>query len=435
MALDFKVTAEDAAFMRAMANVEKSGSKAAMAVGGAFDKAGASLAGFATVATGVAALRFSKGITDFAGDIGDAADAVQLTAEAFQGYVGALEVSGVSQEKFEKNFTKFLTTIDDAREGNEKLIGSFEKLGISWDRLSQGTPEELYNDVAKGLKNATNETESFAAATDLFGKGSARMIAALREMGEDLERRTEQVSKLSNAEQRYLDQIGDRWEATARRIKVAIAQAGVSAGGFLGSMLGGGKPVPPGAVTETMHDEKKPLVQPAGPDPRLKKREEENKKLLEESQREYIRLEKEAFEKTSKIDKEWLRMHEKKEEALKRELEFLKDIARAEKERNIETKRGQIEKLEAQRSSAIAQSNAFNMMSTDARRDAFRQQQREERADSRTQRALSAIRDPSRKFRDARSFNRDIGGDLPQVVLAEKTIDRLVTEIGKLIAS
>ncbi len=228
---DVKVTlsAQDAQLKAGLASAKAQVDKFAKESEGSFSGMGAKLAGLFTIGGIVAA---TKSLLDWVGAQNDAADSLNMTRESFQGLTGAFEQSSVSQETFTKGMGKLNQSVQEARDGNEKMIADFEKLGVKWEDVRDKSPEEILYLIADGMKNAKDPTEALAAVMSVLGKAGRAMAAELKGGGDALREHAATVKKLTEEETMYLDKLGDKWDEYRKK-------AGVLAGktiNFLGNL-------------------------------------------------------------------------------------------------------------------------------------------------------------------------------------------------------
>lgn len=149
----------------------------------------AGLAAFTAAATAVA-----KGLSDLSDRVerlGQQADKIGASFEFIQVIEEAAQRAGSSVETVGASFRKFLPLLDDAKNGSEKAVSAFEKIGISAQELQSLSPEEAYQRVAAALVEIEDPAARAAAATDLLGKSALELIPTFKGIAEarqDLER-------------------------------------------------------------------------------------------------------------------------------------------------------------------------------------------------------------------------------------------------------
>lgn len=176
-------------------------------------------------AFGVGAIvAFTKRVIDFGSELNDSAERLNLNVESLQGLGYAFGQSGAKQDDFEKGMVKLNQNIDAAREGNETMIRSFEKLGVTWADLATKSPEEILMLIADGMRDAKNPTEALAAAMDILGRAGIKMVPGLRAGADELKRLRDEARKLSEEDVKTLDELGDAVSRYGNKVKVFGAQ-------------------------------------------------------------------------------------------------------------------------------------------------------------------------------------------------------------------
>jgi hypothetical protein len=131
------------------------------AVADAFTKVGIA----ATIATAALAKTFQK-----ADEYSDLAKALDITVESVIATQTALQGAGGNAEDASTMFQKLANAQDSAREGNDQMRKSFERLGISGAEVDRLKLDELFRRVALALSEARTATERLSLGQDLLGK-------------------------------------------------------------------------------------------------------------------------------------------------------------------------------------------------------------------------------------------------------------------------
>lgn len=167
---------------------------------------------------------FTKSVIEMGGALNDQATALNMNVEAIQELNFAFSQSGADASDVSAALTKLNQSIEDAREGNEKTIESFEKLGISWRDINKLSPEEILLKIADGSKNATDEVAALDAIVNLLGKSGKKMAAGLKEGSDGIRELRNEASKLTKDQIATLDELGDKWDKLINKVKVYGAQ-------------------------------------------------------------------------------------------------------------------------------------------------------------------------------------------------------------------
>jgi lambda family phage tail tape measure protein len=131
------------------------------AVADAFTKVGIA----ATITTAALAKTFQK-----ADEYSDLAKALDITVESVLATQSALQGAGGNAEDASTMFQKLANAQDAAREGNDQMRKSFERLGISGAEVDRLRLDELFRRVASALSEARSASERLALGQDLLGK-------------------------------------------------------------------------------------------------------------------------------------------------------------------------------------------------------------------------------------------------------------------------
>jgi len=108
----------------------------------------------------------------------------------------ATKLSGSSIQSFEKGVKRMASTVEDAKDGLETYVRSFDKLGLSVDEVAAMAPEEQFWAIAEALAELEDATMRSALAQDFFGRAGTDLlpmlaagkegIAAMRQEAHDL---------------------------------------------------------------------------------------------------------------------------------------------------------------------------------------------------------------------------------------------------------
>lgn len=100
-----------------------------------------------------------------------------LDAETIQEMQYASELIDVSFDVIKGSMTRLKSNMDSARDGNEKLLNSFHRLGVTVTNTdgSLRDAEEVWYETIDALGRIQNETERDALAMELFGRKSEEL--------------------------------------------------------------------------------------------------------------------------------------------------------------------------------------------------------------------------------------------------------------------
>ena len=179
--------------------VEETGKQSDEA-GGRFEKFGSVLKSVGKAlavtmaAVGTAAVAAGKKLYDMANDVAAAGDNIDkmsqrlgLSREAYQEWDYVLSQSGVDINSVQTGMKTLTNTIDDAKNGTDKAIEKFTRLGITQEDLANKSREDIFAMTIAGLQKMTDDTEKAALANDMFGRSGQEMIPLLNASAESTE--------------------------------------------------------------------------------------------------------------------------------------------------------------------------------------------------------------------------------------------------------
>jgi hypothetical protein len=112
---------------------------------------------------------------------------VGLSAEAYQEWDYAMQLAGTDMQSVSMGLNTLTNKLDDAKNGSETAIASFEAIGLSLEDLQDISREELLGRVIKGLQNVEDETKKAALANDLLSRSGKELMPMLNMTNEELD--------------------------------------------------------------------------------------------------------------------------------------------------------------------------------------------------------------------------------------------------------
>jgi hypothetical protein len=183
----------------------------------------AAIGGISLSVAGVAA--FASEILDLGGQLQDASDAIGVDVVALQELNAAFAQSGAGSEVVAKGLSKLSQTALAAREGNNDLAKTFDKLGVTMDDLRSGDVDRILMRIAASAGEAQDPSERLAGILDVLGKSGLKMAAGINSGAEALGELRRQAQTLSKEDIAVLDALGDRLERIKNGFKVNLAKS------------------------------------------------------------------------------------------------------------------------------------------------------------------------------------------------------------------
>ena len=167
--------------------------------------------GFGAALGGAFALNTLQGITDHAEKLRNLAEGLNVSTTELQKWQNAMEFAGVSGETSTKALTKFTSKLSSAASGSGEVAEAFANMGIAVQDAggnARGTMEIL-GDVADMFATMEDKSQRSRIAVELFGKQGLKMVAALSQGREEMERTGNLKHIISPEALESLDQMGD----------------------------------------------------------------------------------------------------------------------------------------------------------------------------------------------------------------------------------
>ncbi len=183
--LVYKITGDNTEFDKSIDGSEKKVDK----FGSMADKI---FAGITVAAIGMTIKKLAELATESAASL-DRVDKLSqkigISREAFQEWDFILTQSGASVEGLQTGIKTLSSFVDQAKNGNDEAIRTFDQLGVSIYDLNGNIKDQetLFKETFNALQNVENQTERTAIATRLLGRSATELSPALNTSAEDLE--------------------------------------------------------------------------------------------------------------------------------------------------------------------------------------------------------------------------------------------------------
>lgn len=167
---------------------------------------------FGAALGGLVGLGTLKTMSDHAEQILNISEALNISAENFQRFNGALSYSGISAETSQKALTKFTMKLGDLDSEGSKAGKALANMGID-ARDSNGDIKgtmTLLGEIADAFAAMPDKAERSRYAVELFGKQGLKMVSALSQGSKELSALGESTPIISQKSLETLDVAGDK---------------------------------------------------------------------------------------------------------------------------------------------------------------------------------------------------------------------------------
>lgn len=200
-------------------------------------------------ALGAGAVAAGRGLVQLEGEVerlGQLADRLGVSFGFVQVLETAAQQTGTSVEALGGSFTKFLRSVDDAREGGKNAAAAFKTLGLSTEDVRNADPETLFTQSADAIARIADPAKRAATAVALFGKSGAELLPVFRQLGAaaaDLERiggaLTDQQRADIDAFGDAMDRLGVASQGLKRQLTANFAGIGKTVADNTAEAIGG----------------------------------------------------------------------------------------------------------------------------------------------------------------------------------------------------
>lgn len=151
------------------------------------------------------------------------ANALGLTAEAYQSLAYAAEQSGVSAEMLRASLTKAALSAQQAIRGNAELAGTFRELGLSAEEFAALGADEKLSVLADALAGVEEPGRRTGIAVQLLGEQGARLATLLGEGSAGIEALREEAVSLGLVLSNEAAAAGENFGDTLARVGLVVA--------------------------------------------------------------------------------------------------------------------------------------------------------------------------------------------------------------------
>jgi lambda family phage tail tape measure protein len=175
-------------------------------------------AGIAAITIGMGAL-YHQAVA-LSDEVSDLSSSFGLSIPEVLAFRNALQSSGGKADNAGKAISTLFGKIAEAKEGNDKAIAQFERLGISFTQLKSLSPYESINRVAEGFKNIGDQFERTKAIKDFFGK--AGIGVTMDDIAEALAKGSSQYDKYAESI-KTVGKVSDALKENLQNLTIAFA--------------------------------------------------------------------------------------------------------------------------------------------------------------------------------------------------------------------
>jgi lambda family phage tail tape measure protein len=156
----------------------------------------------------------------FADEIVDIGKSFDLTTQQVLSFRDALSSAGVNADGATRILSTLYSKIDEGRQGNDKTIAQFEKLGITYNELKNIDTYQAIQRVAQGFENVADSFERVKMIKEFFGKGGVGV--SIEQINDALSQGTTRYDEYADAIKK-VGVISDNMKRSFDNLKLAVA--------------------------------------------------------------------------------------------------------------------------------------------------------------------------------------------------------------------
>ncbi len=124
------------------------------------------------------------------------ADRLGTTTEAITGLGHAADLAGVSSESFNAAMEILVRRLGEAKQGSGEMMRAVKTMGLDIQRLTNQDPAQTFVELADQIAKMPTAAQKAAAAYQLFGRSGMLLVNMLAEGSEGLREQMEEARKL-----------------------------------------------------------------------------------------------------------------------------------------------------------------------------------------------------------------------------------------------
>ena len=159
-------------------------------------KKGLETVAVAAIATVGAIAAITKSTIETTGEQARMGATLGITTESMQALDYAAQASHINIELLHNSLAKMGTAVGEAQQGNEKMIGTFAKLGISAKELKSTPLDQTFSKVATSISKLDNQADKIDLTRQIFGKGSASLVPLLDQGAAGIQKFSEEAKRM-----------------------------------------------------------------------------------------------------------------------------------------------------------------------------------------------------------------------------------------------
>lgn len=226
--LTVRIKADAAQLSAEMKKVQTTVDQASKGMSSSLGGLKSQLLSLAPAISAVAFVNFAKGAFEAADRLNDLSQRTGVAASTLSALNIPLLQGGSNVEEFSASINRMNNMIGEASKGgSQELYQTFDKLGLSVQKLMQLSPEEQFYAISRALNEIKNQAEFTNTGMNIFGRSFSSLAPLIRGADGNLSGFVDTAKKagkaLSEEDLKRIDDFGDAWTAVVEELKLSFA--------------------------------------------------------------------------------------------------------------------------------------------------------------------------------------------------------------------
>ena len=193
-----KLSLDSSEYEKGLSDAESKGSNFGKGLGTAAKIGVGAVAavGTAAVAAGTALVKNTGEVAEYGDSIDKMSQKVGMSAEAYQEWDYVMQISGTEMSSMTTGLKTLTNKFDDAVNGSDKAVETFDRLGLSMEDIQGLSREDLFAKVITQFQGMEDSAERAALANDLFGRSGQELAPLFNTTSEETQRLIQEVNDL-----------------------------------------------------------------------------------------------------------------------------------------------------------------------------------------------------------------------------------------------
>lgn len=176
-----KLSLENEDYKKKLNESERSAKSFGSKIGSVFKIGGKAVLGFtsAVAVAGVAVAKIISNTISLGDEIDKQSQQMNMSTDAYQKWKLTAEQNGTTMEKIKGSMKRLTEIIDNANNGNADAIILLNKMGISYEKLADKSPEDVLKAVVEQFQDMKAGADKTQLAIDLFSDSGQDLLPIL----------------------------------------------------------------------------------------------------------------------------------------------------------------------------------------------------------------------------------------------------------------